>query len=135
MKFVLFRHAHKGLMPFEDPELSPRGFTQAAAILNLIQEKVLPPPTRLCVSPRRRTSQTLYPVSRALGLQMETVPGLDQREGTETSAEFRARITSFVKDLRSAGESEIVYACTHYDWIEESMGLIDCDRDLSSFEF
>ncbi len=136
MKFVLFRHAHKGNSPYDDPELSIQGFEQAALILELIKDAKIPAPTHLYVSPRRRTSQTFYPVSKEFNLQPQIRPELDQRNMQESNAEFKKRIMSFLKLLKEINSPiAVVYACTHFDWIEEAMTLINSDIDLNSFEF
>jgi phosphohistidine phosphatase SixA len=135
MKFVLFRHAHKGVQPFEDPELSLPGFEQAARLTGMISAQQLPVPTKLWVSPRRRTSQTFYPVSRGYSIPLEIKDELDQCS-EETGSEFRKRIQSLLNEIDSMKLSaETVFACTHYDWIEHAMQLIHCDRDLNTFEF
>ncbi len=136
MKFVLFRHAHKGSSPYDDPELSKQGQEQAASLVHLINRAEIPKPNQLLVSPRRRTSQTFYPVSREFNLQSKIQKALDQRNSNESHAEFRERVSQFLMQadqLESAGS--VVYVCTHYDWIEEAMTLINCDKDLNSFEF
>lgn len=136
MKFVLFRHAHKGFTPFEDPELSLRGFEQSAKIPGLLKTQPLPNPTELFASPRRRTSQTLYPISKEYSLPIVVTELLDQKKESESISQFRFRISQFMKQLVETNSSEeTVYACTHYDWIEEAMSLINCDRNLNDFEF
>ena len=135
MKFVLFRHAHKGMQPFDDPELSLPGFEQAARLLQLVSQQALPVPTQLLVSPRRRTSQTLYPLSRNFSLPLEIKKDLDQACSDETTVDFKRRIENFLTELAFGDEKAVVFACTHYDWIEYAMPLINCDRDLNTFEF
>jgi hypothetical protein len=89
------------------------------------------------VSPKRRTSQSFYPLAKRHSLQLTVSSDLDQRLPHESQSEFRGRIADFLTHLqkKSAAESDVIYACTHYDWIEEAMSLIDCDRDLNSLEF
>jgi phosphohistidine phosphatase SixA len=136
MKLVLFRHAQKSVMPFEDPELSPHGFEQGDNILKLVLSEKLPAPTLLLVSPKRRTSQTFYKLSKEKNLQCRTLPELDQREIDETSQQFRGRVRKWIEDIELSNPPDSVcFACTHYDVIEEAMLLIPSDRDLSSFEF
>lgn len=134
MKFVLFRHGSKGFMPFEDPELNAQGFQQSVKIAELVKSADLPAPTKLFVSPKRRTSQTLYPLSKDFSLQMQIHSELDLRQAEETSGQFRSRIQSFLNFVAEQ-KNEVIFACTHYDWIEESLTLIECDRNLNSFEF
>lgn len=135
MRFVLFRHAQKGIMPFEDPELSPNGFMQADHLLKLVHSDKIPKPEALLVSPKRRTSQTFYKISKEYNLPCQVRPDLNQRESDETSQQFKDRIQNFLNSLVTNTSQTTVFACTHYDWIEEAMTLIHCDRDLNSFEF
>lgn len=136
MKFILFRHAHKGITPFEDPELSLQGFEQAAKILTWIQQNELAQATQLWVSPKRRTSQTFYPVSRFYDLPLQIKTELDQHSDQENNLDFRKRVQKFLNLIsENADENSVIMACTHYDWIEEAMSLINCDKDLSGFEF
>ncbi len=136
MKFVLFRHAHKGVQPFDDPELSLPGFEQATRLLQLISNNQLPAPTKLWVSPRRRTSQTFYPMSRGFSIPLEIKSDLDQSASDESGADFKKRIEKFLNEINVMhSASETVFACTHYDWIECALPLIDCDKNLNTFEF
>jgi len=140
MKFVLFRHAHKGILPFEDPELSPQGFEQALRISNLITnnnlKNNLSSPTHLYASPKKRTSQTLYPTSQKLKLKIEIHPALDQQSQHENNTDFKKRVQKFLFYLESLNrENFVIFACSHYDWIEVAMTLISSDKDLNSFEF
>jgi broad specificity phosphatase PhoE len=135
MKLILFRHAHKGFIPFDDPELSAQGFEQSLRLLELVRAGQIPTPHVLLVSPKRRTSQTFYPISRDFGLKIEIQPELDQHITNENNSEFRKRIQNFINSVENFSQNSNVYVCTHYDWIEESMTLINCDKDLNSFEF
>jgi broad specificity phosphatase PhoE len=135
MKFVLFRHASKGITPFEDPELTPQGFQQSLHIVDLIKNGVLPTPTALFVSPKRRAAQTFYPLSKEFSLSMEVKLELDLRLHEESAAQFRKRISGFLEDLENFKTGDVVFACSHMDWIEESMSLINCDKNLNSFEY
>ena len=136
MKFILFRHAQKGATPFEDPELTLKGFEQSVHILNLIKNNTLPIPTQLLVSPKRRTSQTLYPVAKEFGLSLTVAEDLDQQTTAEGSPDFRFRVNNFLNSLiEKSNEEHVIFACTHYDWIEEAMTLINCDQDLNTFQF
>ena len=136
MKFVLFRHAHKGIQPFDDPELSIPGFEQAAQLVEMVNKHQLPTPTRLLVSPRRRASQTLYPLSRGFAVPLEIKNDLDQAASQENGTAFRKRIENFLNEITALAEKpEAIFACTHYDWIETAMPLINSDKDLTTFEF
>lgn len=136
MRFVLFRHAHKGILPFEDPELSSSGFEQAARILSLVQENTLMQPTQLLASPKRRTSQTFYPMSKYFNLKIEIQEELDQQNQLENNTEFRNRVQKFLQLIQNQQSKNLtIFACTHFDWIEEAMSLISSDKDLNSFVF
>lgn len=136
MKFVLFRHAHKGIAPYDDPELSIQGFEQASLILDLVKTAKIPQPTHLFVSPKRRTSQTFYPISKEFILHTQILSDLDQQSAKENNGEFKKRIMNFLTFLAELETPEmVIYACTHFDWIEEAMTLINSDKDLNSFEF
>lgn len=136
MKFVLFRHAHKGILPFEDPDLSPQGHLQAEQISRDVSAGKIPAPTRLLVSPKRRAGQTFLPVAQERGLPLTVQSALDQHLSGETTSEFRDRIRIFINSLTAQfSGADVIYACTHYDWIEEAMSLIPSDRDLNTFEF
>lgn len=136
MKLILFRHAHKGFTPFDDPELSLQGFEQSARLVELIKQQLLPEPGSLLVSPKRRASQTFYPLSKQYNLKLDIQADLDQHSPLENAAEFRNRVQNFIHkmDAQSSSQNNI-FVCTHYDWIEEAMTLINCDKDLNSFEF
>ena len=136
MKFVLFRHGSKGFTPFEDPELNAQGFQQSIKLAELVKSNGLPKPTRLFVSPKRRTSQTFYPVSKEFSLDIQIKDELDLRQPEESQGEFRSRIQGFLDFVAGHEQSpakpdkdEVIFACTHYDWIEESLTLIDCDKN------
>lgn len=134
MKFVLFRHAHKGIMPYDDPELSAQGFAQALRISELAAS--LPTPNHLWVSPKKRAAQSFYPLSKKLNLNIETKLELDQQNQQESGPHFRMRVQKFLNQLEDMQNPTLtIFACTHYDWIEEAMTLINSDKDLKSFEF
>lgn len=135
MKFVLFRHGSKGFTPFEDPELNAQGFQQSVQIAELVKKESLPEPTVLFVSPKRRTSQTFYPLSKEFAVKMQIREELDLRQPDESLKQFRNRIQIFLDFVAGQKNEDVVFACTHYDWIEESLTVIECDRNLNSFEF
>jgi phosphohistidine phosphatase SixA len=138
MKFVLFRHAQKGILPFEDPELTSSGFEQSSNLLILLKEKALPTPNQIDVSPKRRTSQTLIPIARFVGVTPQVTELLDQRKDEESKNQFRNRVQQYLQQIDSLSKAEnqkVTFACTHYDWLEEAMSLINCNKDLTSFEF
>lgn len=138
MKVVLIRHAQKGITPYEDPSLTEGGLLQAESLCQLTKKNLLPIPTHAWVSPKTRTFQTLKPLCESHQIRAQITEALDQRSSNETSADFRKRVSNFINqlDLRATeAPDEIHILCTHYDWIEEGMTLINSDKDLNSFEF
>ena len=139
MDIVLFRHAKKGLMPFEDPGLSPEGFTQSDLLPLTVQKHDLPPATALWTSEKIRTHQTFKGLASALGIKTTKRAELNLRADFETQNMFQNRVQSLIDELTLTSQkhsaNDCIYLCTHYDWIEQSMTLINCDKDLNSFEF
>lgn len=134
MLVVLFRHGHKEFAMDENPSLSPKGFEQAQNLAGLIVNGTLEKPTHCWYSEKKRTQQTLEK-SFPGALTFERVE-LNHREGDEDQKKMRARIQKFLNDLAHRTQArEVHFICTHYDWIEEAMTLIDCDLDLTSYEF
>lgn len=138
MKVVLIRHAQKGIVPYEDPSLTEGGLLQAESLCQFAKKNLLPVPTHAWVSPKTRTFQTLKPLCEIHKIQAQISDSLDQRATNESAQDFRKRVSNFLHqlDLRAAeAPHEIHILCTHYDWIEEGMTLINSDKDLNSFEF
>ncbi len=139
MDVILFRHAKKGFVPYDDPSLSPEGFAQSENLPELVQKHNLPAPTALWASEKIRTRQTFRGLSMAFGLSALTRPELNLRADFETQKNFQTRVHSLIDELSVTSQNQVsnqvVYLCTHYDWIEESMNLIPCDRNLLTFEF
>ncbi len=138
MKLVLLRHAQKGITPFDDPHLTEAGFLQNEALGQLVLKEILPRPTHLWASPKIRTGQTLKATAEICKISIQVDDLLDLRSPEETAAQFRKRILALLHQTDGhAGKAphEVHYFCTHYDWIEEAMTLINADKDLNSFEF
>jgi phosphohistidine phosphatase SixA len=139
-QLILLRHAEKGITPFEDPHLTPKGFQQAENLLNEVRHQRLPTPTQLWASTKIRTTQTLQPTAQHFHLRTETTNLLNLRQSNESPSQFRERIEFFYKKMTLATAENLTassrhFVCTHYDWIEEAMTLINCDNDLNTFEF
>ena len=140
MQLILLRHAHKGLTPAADPELSAPGFKQALKLVEVIEQKKIPPPTKCWVSEKIRTKQTIEAASQKYKSAVESSDLLNLRSFSETAAEFHLRIKKMITmvnktaaDLKS--EAQTHYLCTHYDWIEEALVFIPSPTDLTSYEF
>ena len=133
MIWVIFRHGEKQMQGF-DPELTPKGHAQAKNILEKVKTGKLPKPNVLYVSTKRRTAQTLDPLAAQFRMKTQIKAELTERVPGETAEKFRFRIQEFlVKLLLLHQDNEVVYLCTHFDWIEEFMSVVESDSDLSKF--
>jgi broad specificity phosphatase PhoE len=131
MKWVIFRHGEKQNSGF-DPELTAQGHRQAGRILSRIQEGKLPKPNALYVSTKKRTAQTFDPLSQHFKLKAQIRAELTERVTGESKEKFRFRIQEFlVRLLLQHPDQDVIYLCTHFDWIEEFMSIIEGDQDLS----
>ncbi len=92
----------------------------------------LPVPTHLIASPKKRAQETLQPLSKALEQPLLTEKALDERQHDETSTEFRVRVKKYLEVLPTQYKaSDVVYLCTHADWLEDAM--IALPSDIPSF--
>ncbi len=133
MIWVLFRHGEKQMQGF-DPELTPNGHAQAKRILELVQSGKLPKPNALYVSTKKRTAQTFAPLATHARQPTTIRVELTERVLGETAEKFRLRIQEFlVRLLLYHQDNEVIYLCTHYDWIEEFFTTIESDQDLSRY--
>ncbi len=138
MELLIFRHADKEYSFDADPGLSQKGQTQAEKLKQLLTEKIIPMPTQLWVSPKRRALETFYPLAQVLNLELKIFPELDQRTHEESGREFILRIKKIIEQINymsqdaNIQEAPCLYICTHSDWIEE---LQSCDPLLSSIDY
>jgi phosphohistidine phosphatase SixA len=131
MNVYLFRHGQKASLPFADPDLTATGFAQASSLARRIENGELLAGTHFWASPRIRAQNTFAAAAQLCKAPVQIVRDLDQREHFETSEVFRARIQSLLLGLeKKFASGDIVYLCTHHDWIEESLPLIPADTDL-----
>jgi broad specificity phosphatase PhoE len=131
MKVYLFRHGQKDSLPFEDPDLTPFGHQQAAKLAELMRTGELLKGTQFLTSPRIRAQSTFKPAAHFCNSRLQVMNDLDQRTTFETSEAFRVRIQQVLASLdRKFSSKDIVYLCSHHDWIEESLSLVPADTDL-----
>ena len=138
MYLILIRHGHKTFLPIEDPTLSDKGFSQSDQLLKLVEKGVLPVPTMCWVSDSQRTYQTVEKIIKHYAVQYEKTDHLSVRHNDESSSEFRNRVAktmSSLEQLASQSRDKVYMLCTHFDWIEEAMSVINCDQNLTSFEY
>ena len=129
MKLGLFRHGEKESEWRHDPLLNLYGQQQAKALKQSVEQGVLPTPTRLIASPKIRAVLTFSPLARSLNLPLEKSENLDERTNSEDASQFKKRITKIIESF-PAGADEIIFLCSHLDWIEEFSNLVPCDTDL-----
>lgn len=127
MKLVLLRHATRSafdqeLGPAGESPLNAIGLAQAEDLISHLAPKgVLPAPTRLLVSPKLRARQTLTPLARECALELEIDQRLDERKNAESLRDFNERVRAFfevITEGAASGDKSVVYACTHFDWLE-----------------
>ena len=140
MIFILLRHGHKSMDPPENPNLSAKGHEQAHQLLKMVQDNALPVPTVCLYSDKIRTKETLNDLIENFKPKHEIKNELNLREMNETAQQFRARVQKLVnlytyQASQPENKNQVVYACTHYDWVEEAMTVIDSDKNLTSYEF
>lgn len=131
MKVYLFRHGQKESLPFEDPDLTSFGHQQADRLAEFIRQGELAKGTQFLSSPRRRAQSTFKPAAQLCSSPLQVVQDLDQRTQLESPEVFRARIQHLLNSLeRKFSGKDVIYLCTHHDWIEESLSIIPADTDL-----
>ena len=134
MRLVLFRHAEKQHDGTANPKLSSYGAQQALKLAQDVSVKNLPTPQVLMASPRVRTQQTLSPLAQKLGLNISIIEPLNERLPSESVADFRRRIQELlIHTQMDYQKNECVYLCTHYDWIEEFLTIVECSTDLRQY--
>lgn len=136
LNFILFRHAEKSSELAPDPSLSPSGFNQARNLAQLVLNKKLPAPTHLFCSPRKRTKETLSFVAEQARVKIIESPLLDLQTTAESSKDFRLRIQEFMVGFQldvpdGPGKSPTVFVCTHQDWAEEFLTIVESSTDLT----
>lgn len=129
MKIYLFRHGEKSTSFGNNPELSAYGQEQAQALLVKITQGKLPAPTKIFVSPKIRTQQSMQQVANALNLNLNITEALNEKTRDESHSDFQKRIVRFINEISK--ENGVIFACSHMDWVCEAMSLIDCDVDLT----
>ncbi len=130
-EFVLFRHAQKSSWT-NDPDLSEEGHRQALLIVELVYQQLLPRPTQLLSSPKKRAQQTLIPTQEELQIPLIIEPTLDERSTLETGRDFETRIKTFVQHALPKKPHSCLFMCTHLDWLEVFSWAAPLSTDISS---
>ncbi len=131
MNVYLFRHGQKDSLPIEDPDLTSLGRQQAAQLVELMREGDLLKGTQFLTSPRIRAQNTFRFAAKFCKSPLQVTSDLDQRAPSENSNAFRARVQNLLDTLgEKFTKNDVVYLCSHHDWIEESISMIPADTDL-----
>jgi phosphohistidine phosphatase SixA len=134
MKIYIFRHAQKAMDFSGDPDLTTDGHNQASTLLDLVLKKEIAQPTQLWVSPRKRTHSTFRPLSEQFKLPLTNQEDLLEQHGDESLQIFRRRISNTLEKASEA-KNEVIFMCSHYDWVIEAMTLIPSETDLTEDRF
>ncbi len=131
MQVVLLRHATRDLQSPDDGKLSELGFRQAEELVEKIAPGgPLPEPSVLMASPKRRARETLHPVAASLSIPLVVSKSLDERRHIETGTMFNTRIQAWIESLsKDFAHDEVIWACSHADWLEIIMEVIPSDLD------
>jgi broad specificity phosphatase PhoE len=131
VQVVLLRHATRDLQSADDGKLSEHGFRQAEELIAKIAPNgPLPEPSVLIASPKRRARETLHPVAASLSIPLVVSSSLDERHPDETGSMFATRIQNWVGSLsKDFASDEVIWACSHADWLEFIMDFIPSDLD------
>ena len=136
MKVLLFRHAEKANDGTANPPLSREGLNQARRLVEEVSAKKLPKPKALLSSPRLRAQQTFKELSLGTGIPVQVNPLLNERAPTESPLDFRRRVQEFLVSFQLDFNSEdCVYLCSHLDWIEEFLTIIESPTDFSAPQY
>lgn len=129
MKIILLRHGNRDLSMTSDGGLNQIGKDLALSLHSRLQPNGdLFMPTHLIASPKKRAQETLTPLSKSLNFPLKTDKGLDERQLNETSTEFRVRVKKYLEILPTQFKmSDVVYLCTHADWLEDAMIAMPSD--------
>ena len=134
MKIYIFRHAQKAVDFSGDPDLTPEGYAQANKLLEKVLKKELPTPTQLWVSPKKRTHSTFRPLANELHLQLQIQDALLEQQNDETLADFRHRVKNLLEKAGTKSD-EVIFMCSHYDWVIEALNVIASDTDFSDSDY
>lgn len=115
-----------------EPDLSAMGRNQADYLRTWVERGTLPKPSRLWVSPKRRAQNTFLPLSQAQQIPLEIIKELDERSSRENMKDFRERVIRCLqKAAHTALQKEVLFLCSHYDWLEDAITWIPSSEDLA----
>lgn len=123
MTVFFLRHATRDPV-FGDPPLNKLGLEQAS---QLSESQKLQKVKTLLSSPKKRAQMTVVPLSQRLNSPIQQIDELDQHGPDETPAEFHARVSSVLDQLKSSRDDSPILLCSHSDWINVACQIIPSD--------
>lgn len=114
-----------------DPGLSSRGESQALALAKLLGAELPPFSVEIWASPKRRSQDTLRPLSLQLQVPLHIHPALDERRSNETAGAFRERLQDLQSEVEALSSLQALVLCSHLDWLEEWKTLWPLQEDLN----
>lgn len=121
MKIHLLRHGTRNY-GIGDIPLNDEGHEEALALASV---PALLGVKKIFSSPKKRAQMTVEPLAQSLGLSIEIMNVLDQRQNVESLLEFRQRVQKAINQLEEMAKGHgNILACSHSDWLAESIELI-----------
>jgi broad specificity phosphatase PhoE len=114
--------------PQDERPLSNLGRKQAASLASLMSK--WSGITALFASPAARAHETLEPLARQLGLEIETMPSLSERRPGESDAAMAQRGERALDEIRRGSPDGIVIAASHGDIVPATIDRIALRRRL-----
>lgn len=129
MKILFIRHATRSLHGLGDVSLNSQGQQQAEYLAKMVAEGLLPTPSLLLTSPKKRARETFESLSMFSQVPVTVDERLDERRQNESGRDFEARVRSFLDDLTPEGtmprkHEGCVMICSHLDWLELALVLL-----------
>jgi broad specificity phosphatase PhoE len=103
--------------------------------VELVSQKKLPQPTSLIASPAKRAHQTLEPLAKTLGLNVQTQLLFNQRLRAESAKDFHQRVLRALRWLEEYPHEQgspktVIFICSHIDWLDEAYGSLTSTEPL-----
>ncbi|MNK07445.1 Histidine phosphatase superfamily [compost metagenome] len=134
MIIYIFRHAQKAMDFSGDPDLTDVGHGQALLLLKKVLNVELPTPTQLWTSPKARAQSTFRPLAHHLKIPLQLQDSLLEQTSDEDMSAFRERVRRVLEQTATL-KNEVIFVCSHYDWVVEAMAVIPTDKDTSEADF
>lgn len=120
---VLIRHAHRdNMVRSRDNGLSDKGCEQARWLKKYFYKRFDERTgVWLVSSPKIRCVETLEPIAKDGGYEVDQHPDLLEQGAAETMAKFEGRIQHFLKEWAGSPQP-LTVVCSHGDWLPLAAG-------------